>query len=331
MATLKDIVWTPTNLASSVLWTGGMAYGDGRFVAIGSVGAGNAISNYSDDFGANWTVGAQQPWADFNGHNASSVAFSNHHFITCRSEFGANYAISPDGSHWTLYNPPAVATTNVVFGDGTSFFVLSGEIGLVDMAGNYTHIAYPAGLPGGWQHASGAGGTGFYCINSFTHPDTIHSVDGVTWTLGGLCPYPTSQIAFGNGVHVTCGFGGIGKMVYSLDNAATWFETAVLDGSFGHSVDSLFWTGERFVAIMDAGGNVFYSADGVNWTKSAYHLPVYVNPHNGYAGAGGDGHYAALQNNGDANSTLAAYVRPLIPLAGIMCSGTSNFTKLVKV
>jgi len=259
----------------------GIAYGDGRFVAVGYPprGSEEAIA-YSTD-GVTWTAVTNHP---FGGGMINGVAWGNGRFVAVGSDSSDNsmIAYSTDGVTWT-------AVTNTTFGKryifaivwGNDKFVAAGRGMAYSMDGEtWTAINAP---PSGTIEYIGWGNGKF-----FVGTDRLaYSTDGINWTNAANNPFGAVVInsntsygliydfAWGNGRFVAVGsyttavssFRIVnGRIAFSSDGV-TW--VTVEDSTFGTSdIRSVAWGNGKFVA-GGLNGKMAYSTDGENWTAVA--------------------------------------------------------------
>jgi len=227
----------------------GIAYGNGRFVAVSTLGS---MAHSLD--GINWTAILPGTGAGQSGFVSTirDIAYGNGRFVAVGNS--GQMARSADGITWTrIYAgtgagqssfPNNLHINSIAYGNGR--FVAVGQIGLM-----------------------------------------AHSPDGINWTRiwGGTeaeqSGFPTNQtifdIAYGGGRFVAVGTGG--RMARSADGI-TW--TAILPGTgaeqstFANNVSvtisAIAYGNGRFVAGVGSGvtatpaGRMAHSPDSINWT-----------------------------------------------------------------
>jgi len=105
--------WTPrdnpTKTQYGTQWFGGVAYGNGRFVAAGGCG----VTMWSADGGAAWTKGPELSVGNCMDH-MRSVAFGAGQFAAAGDKKIVH--VTPDGVKWTVL--AGLSTSNVAFCDG---------------------------------------------------------------------------------------------------------------------------------------------------------------------------------------------------------------------
>jgi hypothetical protein len=266
-----------------------IAYGNGRFVAVGNVGK----IAYSDD-GISWTgvsVGNNAFFSYING-----IAYGNGKFVAVGQS--GRTAYSTDGISWT-----EVSVSNfsyevycIAFGDGK--FVIGGHSS--KMATSSDGITWTAvevsDIFGDSLNDSIrviAYGNGRFVAEGFDYNYThkmATSTDGISWTAVTNLPFSGTgfieDIAFGDGKFVAgCSYG----LAYSTDGVS-W--TAV-SGPFGGMTISggIAFGNNRFVAV-GRDGKMAYSSDGVTWT-SGPNISVSYN-----AVAYGNGRFVAVGEDG---------------------------------
>lgn len=111
--------------------------------------------------------------------------------------------------------------------------------------------------------AVGAASSGADPYNNFV----ITSTDGVTWTWRDPAPsdanaYTLNSIAYGNGVFVAVGNGGV---IVTSPDGVTWTKrTAAISGNLNQVV----WGKDKFVCVCEgtAAASIQTSPDGITWT-----------------------------------------------------------------
>ena len=147
----------------------GLAYGNGQFVAVGSITVGTGAVSISDD-GISWT----DVTTDISSMD-SGVAFGNGLFVAV--DWATDYAsYSDNGTSWTeyIFNPTNRIKEFVVYGE--NIFVIGGD-GIIEYSvdgvnwSDSTRVYWPQCLT--------------FSNSKFTgltqYEDTITSVDGINW------------------------------------------------------------------------------------------------------------------------------------------------------
>jgi hypothetical protein len=234
------VTWAGVNDSSIFSGTGdinAVAYGGGKFVAVGWGNNGGKIA-YSSD-GVTWTAVSD---STFGNSQIEAVAWGNNKFVAIG---GYNdMAYSSDGVTWT-----AVGVSSIFSGT-------SGEIHAIAYGGG---MFVAIGRSGNSSNLNGIIAT---------------STDGISWTAVTTTalhpegsPYPATieAIAWGNGIFVAGGQSG--KMVTSK-NGTSW--TAVdVSKIFGTDsnesiIRAIAWGGGKFVAV-GYNGEIATSTNGTSW------------------------------------------------------------------
>lgn len=107
MRSTDGSTWQEDLYPAGEQWKGGVAYGAGRWVAVGGVGS----TAYSDDGGLSWSEGGRLPQA------GRDVAWGNGHFVAIGDD--GMIAISTDGFTWTDATvSPEIRLGSVAYGHG---------------------------------------------------------------------------------------------------------------------------------------------------------------------------------------------------------------------
>ncbi len=265
---------------------GGVAFGDNRFVAVGSFGA---IFESRD--GTLWTQHESGTLDSF-----SSVAYGKGRFVavggneiitlakggrevvaTARSEntvggvaYGGGVFVaagrlgtiycSPDGEHWVWGNDSGDYSDLCAISYGGGKFVAVGAGGtvLVSPDGtNWTHS--DPGVP--WTVTSVTYGNGLF-VALASYGTVLTSTDAMTWTCLEA-RYAYAHVAYANGLFVAGGWDG---GTWTSTDGTNWVLQAV-DGT----VASATWGNNTFVAV---GGSSFRSLvltsiNGSDWTETS--------------------------------------------------------------
>jgi hypothetical protein len=257
--------WATSTPTANELWIT-VAYGNGRFVALGASGP-NRV-NISDDGGVSWT-GHSGP-AD--GNFWTDIEYANGTFVAVAIDGTGNnrIATSPDGIAWT-YRNGRVANSwyQVEYGNGR-FVALSNDgspsvIYSTDNGATWATTTHPAATWGSLAFGAGR----FVAVSAQNSAvKAMVSVDGVTWATGTA---PTTGfddwdgLEYGNGRFVAVNSYGGYSMVSG--DGIQWtlsLPNAVPEGEF--------WTetaygGGQFVVIANGATNtVMTSLDGLTWT-----------------------------------------------------------------
>jgi hypothetical protein len=247
--------WT-VRTAPANTWNA-VAYGNGKFVAVGS-GSSDYVMTSPD--GITWTA-RTAPAGDWR-----SIAFGNGKFVAVGVD---NVVISStDGITWTTGT--AIEYTNwtsVTYGDG--LFVAVSDGGFSGAMVSLDGIL--------WFQVSGSGtsfrswrgityGNGMYvAVGSFAA--VVSSSDGNSWTSHNI---PTNadltSVTYGNGTFVAVADGGFHRVVTSSNGADWTTQTAAEEIAW----QSVTYGNGTFVAVSSDGSNrVMTSQDGSNWTIRA--------------------------------------------------------------
>ncbi|MBL9139805.1 MAG: hypothetical protein JNK85_28300 [Verrucomicrobiales bacterium] len=272
LATSPDgLHWTTLDLSAFPdLNLNGIAYGDGRWVAVGDRGL---ILTSTD--GENWNVSESGAVEDLQ-----DIVYGHGQFVAVGFLSGTSTVLdSPDGVEWTTRlsridgsptSPDRLDLDQVARGD-TGFVAMgSGSTALFSPDGQIwtEHTLGQVLLYGGVAYGNGqwvAGGRALMPTTSFTTA-LFTSVDGREWTdhTGGVSSVTQNGIAFGNDVYVTVGTGG---RIARSTNGIDWSLTE----SLGTSTDlaRVIHTGSRFLALGSQGNNalLLVSEDGRQWTN----------------------------------------------------------------
>ena len=257
----------------------GIAYGNGKFVAVGT--SGKVV--YSTN-GVSWTVSVRET----SSVHLNAVAYGNRKFVAVG---GAGKIIySTDGVSWTdVFDFPTIPFTlrGICYGNGKFVAVGDSEKGIYSSDGvswqpisnmnahgnNLLSVAYGNGK----FVAAGESGFGSYSTN------------GTTWTPANIrITDNICSVTYGNGKFVAVGDSG--EVSYSEDGV-TWTSTYNISK---YTLLAVAYGNGKFVA----GGvntDTSYSEDGINWTDIPT-LPIY--PYDIHAIAYGNGKFVVVGASG---------------------------------
>jgi hypothetical protein len=299
LATSTDgMNWT-NHTSSGSVFVSGMAYGNGRFVAMGSecVSAGASqncqIVFMSSADGVNWV--ASQPGFWFN-----DIAYGGGQFVAVGD--GGIMTSTDDGVTWVR---PDAAVTNtasswIAYGNG-QFAALGQSPGggfggrILTSADGVNWVERWSGSIHDPQGITYGNGLFAALADSGT---ILTSTDGVNWNQN-QAPYSLLSIAYGNGKFV-----GVGDGIMTSTDAVNWRQTVLstselfpCEGCWNPLMLIAYGNG-RFVALGSfASGNQIYSfslvsPDGVSWVKQQWltqYPPVAIAYGNGQFVAVGTG------------------------------------------
>ena len=268
---------------------GAIAYGGGRFVAVGYSGR----MAYSTN-GTTWTAVSD---STFGISAIQNIAYGNGRFIAGGGS--GKMAYSTDGASWST-----VSTST--FGTSTIFSIAYGN-GKWVAGGGSGKMAYSTdGI--NWTTVSTTGIFGTSTISAIVYANNrfvaggnagimAYSDDGTNWTKVADSTFSTSStsgirgIAYGSGKFVAVGTGG--RTAYST-NGTSW--TAVSNSTFGTTqIQEIAYGNNRFVAVGGS-GKMAYSADGINWT--AISTGIFVDSPSIEGIAYGGGKFVVVNNYG---------------------------------
>jgi hypothetical protein len=258
-----------------------VAYGNGRFVAVGQDGT---ILVSSD--GVTWTNRS----VDWN--NLLAVTFGNGLFVAV-GYFGG-LLTSPDGEHWTkpmVPNPYPRDLLDVTFGNGRFVAVGAGVVWSAD------GVHWQEWVDGRSYYLSTVGyGNGKFVAYP-NYPDImLTSTDGENWSTNVVQPFglPMASVTFGNGLFVAAngsfgisisadGFNWTNRFSGYFENVAFGNGIFLATGEgIARSTDALTWNrvlpiqtnflegaayGNGSFVVVGGNGMILTSPDGISWTQ----------------------------------------------------------------
>lgn len=295
-------VYQAANLPASTVWQC-MAYGGGRYVAVGNSGA----TAYSTD-GISWTAGGSltaQTWA--------SIAWNGTVFCVKTISGTTRTATTSDGVTWNE-GTGRLASNNygAVASDGNGLFVspLSGGNNVSTSTDGITWTVQAGVLPSSvaWTYICHNGYV-FCTIPNSASSATAYSADGLTWT-ASTRPDTNARINIiaNTGVIVAVPSGVSAPVAHvSTDNGVTWTSGGAM-GMTGSGVYGAAAVGGVFLAWnINAGQTTSYSLsyDGSTWNNYV-RSPAVLNL---IYCAASDGTFTAIQGgaNFGANTNESGY------------------------
>lgn len=251
---VPGLAWNYAKLPSS---NGGgkIAYGDGKFVAIGTP------NFYYSNNGIDWR-NSYIP-SSVNNIDWRDIAFGGGRFVAVG--VNTDKAIySDDGINWNLITLPKYGGFyGISYGNGL-FVALSADYAFYSNDGiNWTQTPLPAS--GGWTGI--AYGDGKFVAATYLGDNAAYSSDGIVWghaTMPSSAPW--NSIAYGGGrfVAVSGGSASSDKSAYSDDGGKTWTEVKLPKSNEWTQIS---YGNGRFVVVgkLTGASSVATSTDGVNW------------------------------------------------------------------
>lgn len=258
-------------LDDSQNWLNGVAYGNGKFVAVGDRGW-----IVSSPYGVAWTDRIPAT----NSFSLSGVVFVNGLFVAVGGS--GRILSSTDGLNWVTHN----TSTNdylsgVAYGNGQ--FVATGTHRYIDQMTSqwiYSGVTFtsingilwtrhhlPLGLEG-VVYGNGIFASGWHSYNTST-TTLISSSDGINWTPQFSSEVLAGNIAFGSGQFV---HGGNGSIFTSLDGT-NWMAQTLTDHNYAISSAN----GQFFVSTPYQHA-ILTSPDASNWTSRSLPSGAYGGP-----------------------------------------------------
>jgi photosystem II stability/assembly factor-like uncharacterized protein len=266
---VSPFMWTAVSDSTFTNLIRCIAYGDGRFVAVGE---GGRIA-YSDDDGITWSAVLNSTFPYFYSH-IYSIAYGGGRFVAVGA--GGRIAYSNDGETWTaVANQTFLYTSeggwnSIAYGNGR--FVAGGNNGRMtysdDGGETWTMIAdskFPLDSYDGIRIITYGDGK-FIVGGGFGR--MTYSDDGVTWTAVANSMFPSyiDNIAYGGDCFVTSSWSTEKQslIIYSSYDGINWTESnSIARISSGGYVTY----GVGYFIIVGERGKMAYSDDGVTWTE----------------------------------------------------------------
>lgn len=245
-------------------WLNSVAHGAGVFIAVGDRGT---VFRSTD--GLHWC-----PQRGKTQQSLLSVAYGHGHFVAVGSNSATSgnpaslggVVTSPDGVEWTPHNLPSTigGLTALTF-DGRRFLAAGIEGTIAISADGITWDITRAAIPGTTStiQAITKFEDGYVAVGR--NGTVLTSCDATTWTPQVIAP--TGDLFGVSANHNTIVAVGEYGLIISSSDGIHW--TSRSSGLASASFGSVFWDGQRFVAVgnsLDASSAISTSADGVTWT-----------------------------------------------------------------
>lgn len=269
----------------------GMAYGNGKYVALG---LDHAL--VSTD-GQNWTR-YDIPVTSL----AMNVVFGDGKFVAI-SQNNRDVRVSTDGQSWSKFTMPAPGGSqrwrDVTYGNGK--FVAVTDTGTTQIATStdgQTWTAMAAPEANAWSDVEYCGGK-FVAIASSGTNRAMVSADGVSWVSAAIpgTARSWSLLACGAGKIVALSSSGSeDAYVTTSTDGATWTTPTVL-ASGTRLQGAMAYGNGKFVIVPNGSKNVYISTNGTSWSR--YSLPASIPTGNPqfFAVTYGGGRFVAVSTN----------------------------------
>lgn len=219
MTSSNGLNWSSNAInASNTTFTGGAAYGNGIYVAVGIYdydGYTLAPVAYRSSDGLSWNG----PYA--LNHLVNSITFANNIFVAVSA---GTIDTSPDAINWTTRASPGADLEAVGFWNGLFVAVGNGGIVVSSDGTNWVSVSNVRAT------AIAYGDQGFVALYPNLLTDLSTSPDGTNWTVRGF-DGPTASVAFGNNTYVVAG-NGISQIVPTNAQATPLLNGKIVDQGF---------------------------------------------------------------------------------------------------
>lgn len=257
------VTWAPPFVLDSPYQPKAVAYGNGKFVVVGSFGSWILVSSN----GYNWTWSSTPSSSQLNG-----VCYGNGLFVAVGDS--GTILTSPDGLSWTAR--PGGSSTLYAATYGNGIFVAVGAAGTILTSNTGTTWSFRASNTTKNLGGVAYGDTKFVAVaNScgiFSCSGAIiKSSDGISWSAASSTPSLSSIglncVTFGNGRFVAAGqiydpFGDNTKIALGSLDGDSWTQVF---SSTPDSIKAVTYGNGTFVAVGTT-GTTLISSDGVSFT-----------------------------------------------------------------
>lgn len=244
----------------------GVAYGNGRFVAV----SGGNNSGYKTAYSSDGIAWAESTLG--NGYKWCGIAYGGGKFAAISGYNGTSngFAYSDDGISWTAVYPQNYFSRQwmgITYGGGKFVAVANySPVTAYSTDGiNWEKADIPDGDLNTHLDAVAYGGGKFVAIG---YSMAVYSDDGINWTKTTIPAFTKQCLEYGNGKFVAIGYNS-DKAAYSVDGI-NWAEfTLPISANWR---DLVFGNGMLVLIAGVDSDKVLYSTDGINWAEGS--LPV---------------------------------------------------------
>jgi len=271
-----------------------VTYGNGKFVAVASSGAGNRVMTSTN--GTDWVSRTSASDSDWQ-----AITFADNLFVAVGTDA---VMTSPDGITWTSRTSPVGAWQSVT--NCSNLFVATATWGSNYVMTSPDGIAWTVRTPAyTWSHdAVACSGAVPRYVATCQFGRAWSSADGVgTWSQqnpGAIVDIRT--IAFGGGRFAWLEYNNTSGNRYSAysTNGVNWFSNGSAPANQWRNIT---YGNGQFVAVAEGGVNarVAYSSDGVTWN-----LGSGADAISWQGVAYGSGVYVAVANSGTGNRVMTS-------------------------
>ena len=261
-----------------------IAFGNGIFVCVPGLGVtGTPVGITSD--GITWKSDSLPTRGRY-----SNIAFGNGVFIVTRNDSTQIY-VSSDGENWNNYSLGITRNWGGIAYGANKFLVVSDEGELLYTLNNGISWERNNNITSYAWTCVGSDGAQFIALTSDgTGVQTV--IEANVWVPMTVPKGEWISIAYGNETWVAVGpDGGTGtyNMMYSKDKGATWTAKRTSGFNYGYVC---FGDGRFVVTSSDARNDIYWSEDGVTWTRA-----IMPSSEIWYSAAFGNGRFVAIGNN----------------------------------
>ena len=286
--------WTSASLGAGEEWDwNGVAYGNGRFVAVAESDSSTARRAVSTDGGVTWSVGNI-------AIGAKAITYGQGRFVVVEGDFSNSAAYSADGVTWTTRTLPANNDSSesnwqdIAFGNNRFVAIADNDAQVavsIDRGVNWIQAQLPAQAD--WRKISYGSGT-FLAISDSSV--AASSNDGINWTLRDLFATnidilatskddvvdwtagtltstgPWYGMGFGSGKYVIVGGDGVTSLVSYSTNGTSWTSGTITAN--GDGPRAVAFGASTWVAPYSGSNDVATSSDGITFTFQSNVLPA---------------------------------------------------------
>jgi hypothetical protein len=264
--------WTGRTLSPNPTSIRGIAYGSGKFVAVGDSAASptpDVVFTSTD--GVTWSPVSN--FATTNSYDLGAVTYGGGQFVAV----GQNTTImtSPDGNTWTRRFAASGSSYFIGVTYGNGLYVITGSSSPGDdiietSPDGITWTARTAGIPGNQPIRGVAYGNSLF-VAVADNGETTTSPDGITWTrraVASVLGINANGIIYANGLFVAVyGDGTNGSKIITSSDGINWTTQNTITGN--NVIYAVTYAQGSFYTVGSTSSTYLYSTDGITWSAAS--------------------------------------------------------------
>ena len=234
-----------------------IAYGNGRFLAIGEKGSQTPV--YSSTDGMGWHYSASLPIS----YKHCNLTFGNGLFVVTCSD--GSIFTSTAGDHWKQQSSPVTtALRDVAWGEGR-FLAVGYKGNLITSVDGTAWGSERSGVGNDLKAVAAGGGRMVVLGSGHT---VVVSEDGMNWMARNQHSVLMNAVVYAGGQYVSVGSAPLGgsSHIFTSPDGMVWTQRV---SSISQRLNGVAYGQGLYVAVGDA-GTILSSSDGITWRKRDY-------------------------------------------------------------